>query len=97
MKLAKTGLAKELLSSQEEAQRTIVTESCKQAYLTREEVTGQHAEGCISGLVLFNTFISSVVTEGGRTLMPFVGSRVKHHVSTNEDLIIVWKELDPLD
>lgn len=51
VKLAKMGLAKELLSSEELAQREIATESCKRAYLTREEVTSERAQGCISGLV----------------------------------------------
>ena len=51
MKLAKTGLAEELLSSKKLAQRKIATESCKRAYLTREKVTSEHAQGCISGLV----------------------------------------------
>lgn len=51
VKLAKTGLAEELLSSKELAQRETATDSCKRAYLTREEVTSEHAQGCISGLV----------------------------------------------
>lgn len=51
MKLAKMGLAEELLSSKELAQRKVATESCKRAYISREEVTSERAQGCISGLV----------------------------------------------
>lgn len=50
-KLAETGLVEELLSSEELTRRKIAAESCKRAYLTREEVTSEYAQGCILGLV----------------------------------------------